>query len=101
MSRRSQSAGCQCRVSDLHWLAAPAAGLAAMLLALTPAAAGMETPLQAAEAQAPAVRPTSSARKPAPQAAAPEAISPRWIGPKWEIKGLTVWVFTPGHFEGR
>lgn len=36
--------------------------------------------------------------KPAPTE---DAISPRWIGPKWEIKGLTVWVFTPGHFEGR
>lgn len=45
-----------------------------------------------------AAKPTPGARKPA---ATEEAISPRWIGPKWEIKGLTVWVFTPGHFEGR
>ncbi|MFH1558119.1 MAG: hypothetical protein ABII76_25215 [Pseudomonadota bacterium] len=33
------------------------------------------------------------------QAEAPAPLNPRWVPPKWEIKGLVVWVFTPGHFE--
>ncbi|MFG1461638.1 hypothetical protein V5F77_01970 [Xanthobacter sp. DSM 24535] len=33
------------------------------------------------------------------QAEASAPLSPRWVPPKWEIKGLVVWVFTPGHFQ--
>lgn len=54
-------------------------------------------PPKTAAAKAPPKAATDM-RKPAPPQ---DAISPRWIGPTWEIKGLTVWVFKPGHFEGR
>lgn len=31
------------------------------------------------------------------QEAAP--FNPRWVAPKVQMKGLVVWVFTPGHFQ--
>lgn len=37
----------------------------------------------------------------APTAQGPSAapFNPRWVAPKVQVKGLLVWVFTPGHFQ--
>lgn len=75
-------------------------GVAVALLTGAIALPGAPARADAPEKATPA-RPTASKATPAKTPATDETISPRWIGPKWEIKGLTVWVFTPGHFEGR
>ncbi len=83
-------------------LAAGIAVLAAALIAGSPVRADAPekaTVQKSASQQSTPAKPAPGARKPV--AATEEPISPRWIGPTWEIKGLTVWVFTPGHFEGR
>lgn len=76
----------------------PRMWLGIAFLAATLAMPGGPVRADAPEKAAPTKAATAATRKTSPQ---DEVISPRWIGPKWEIKGLTIWVFTPGHFEGR
>ncbi|MFG1425645.1 hypothetical protein [Roseixanthobacter glucoisosaccharinicivorans] len=66
-----------------------------LALAAGPALAGQEGPGASAKAN-----PQKTVRaQTAAQAEASAPLNPRWVPPKWEIKGLVVWVFTPGHFE--
>ncbi len=61
------------------------------------AGAGAKDRVQAAPAKARAASP-ASARAEAGATPAPP-LSPRWVAPRVEMKGLVVWVFTPGHFQ--
>lgn len=90
---------------------------AAVALAILPALAGPAWSADdAGGARAPSAGPvqakpadtkaSASKGRPAKVAAAPAAegpsaarFNPRWVAPKVQVKGLVVWVFTPGHFQ--
>ncbi|MFG1422339.1 hypothetical protein [Roseixanthobacter liquoris] len=77
------------------WTTLPAVAPVLLALAAGPALAGQTSDATPPKAK---VQKVAQAQQGA-QAEASAPLNPRWVPPKWEIKGLVVWVFTPGHFE--
>ncbi|MEP9365931.1 hypothetical protein [Xanthobacter sp. VNH20] len=69
------------------------------LLALLPVLAALASGPAMAAQNGDAPRAGAKAKPEKVAQAEPAPLNPRWVPPKWEIKGLVVWVFTPGHFE--
>ena len=77
-------------VSDEH---VPAVGA-------VPVAHAPTSPARAANASATTTRPAHGATAlPAAAKTSAAPFNPRWVAPKVQMKGLVVWVFTPGHFQ--
>lgn len=56
-------------------------------------------PADATKASASKGRAAKVAAAPAAEVPSAAPFNPRWVAPKAQIKGLVVWVFTPGHFQ--
>lgn len=56
-------------------------------------------PADATKASASKGRPAKVAAAPAAEGPSAAPFNPRWVAPKVQMKGLVVWVFTPGHFQ--
>jgi hypothetical protein len=68
--------------------------------ARAPSAGPMQArPTDATKASAGKGRAAKVADAPTAQGPSAAPFNPRWVAPKVQVKGLLVWVFTPGHFQ--